>query len=124
MPPNGVSGVEVATEKAWDYCSDIELPAMIHLTKMDRERADFAKTLAEQSAWRLAEELGVTMVEVLAAGLLSGCGALTAQNPDAGLSPVNAIANDGVYVAPRIVRATVGPDGEVVDRWPIDLRGW
>ena len=31
---------------------------------------------------------------VLAAGLLSGCGALTAQNPDAGLSPVNAIAND------------------------------
>mgnify|MGYP000523642793 CR=1 FL=1 len=34
---------------------------------------------------------------VLAAGLLSGCGALTAQNPDAGLSPVNAIANDSDY---------------------------
>ena len=31
---------------------------------------------------------------VLAAGILSGCGAITAQNPDGGLSPVNAIAND------------------------------
>ncbi len=31
---------------------------------------------------------------LLAAGLLSGCGSLTAQNPDGSLSPINAIAND------------------------------
>ena len=31
---------------------------------------------------------------LLAAGLLSGCDALTAQNPDGALSPINAIAND------------------------------
>lgn len=31
---------------------------------------------------------------VLLAGLLAGCGALTAQNPDGSLSPINAIAND------------------------------
>ena len=28
-------------------------------------------------------------------------------------SAVNVIANDGVYVAPRLVSATVGPDGEL-----------
>jgi elongation factor G len=43
---NGVAGVEVATEKAWNFCEEIELPAMIHLTKMDRERADLGKVLA------------------------------------------------------------------------------
>ena len=31
---------------------------------------------------------------VLAAGLLTGCGALTAQNPDGALSPINAIAQE------------------------------
>lgn len=43
---NGVSGVEVNTEKVWAYAEEIEQPVMIHLTKMDRERADFERTLA------------------------------------------------------------------------------
>lgn len=43
---NGVSGVEVNTEKVWSYAEEIGLPVMVHLTKMDRERADFERTLA------------------------------------------------------------------------------
>jgi cell division protein FtsI (penicillin-binding protein 3) len=31
---------------------------------------------------------------------------------------INAIANDGMYVAPRLVQATVGPDGTIVDAQP------
>ena len=36
-----VAGVEVTTEKAWAYAAERELPVFVHLTKMDRERADF-----------------------------------------------------------------------------------
>jgi elongation factor G len=43
---NGVAGVEVNSEKVWELAAEMELPAMIHLTKMDRERADFDRVLA------------------------------------------------------------------------------
>jgi len=36
---NATAGVEVTTEKVWSFAAEIGLPAMIHLTKMDRERA-------------------------------------------------------------------------------------
>ena len=34
------------------------------------------------------------------------------------VSAINAIANDGTYVAPRLVAGTVGPDGEVIPAEP------
>jgi len=40
---NGVSGVEVNTEKVWKTADELALPVMVHLTKMDRERADFGR---------------------------------------------------------------------------------
>ncbi len=43
---NGVAGVEVNTEKVWKFAHEIGLPVVVHLTKMDRERADFARALA------------------------------------------------------------------------------
>ncbi|HEX2164799.1 MAG TPA: GTP-binding protein, partial [Thermoanaerobaculia bacterium] len=39
---NGVAGVEVTTEKVWETAQEMALPVVLHLTKMDRERADFA----------------------------------------------------------------------------------
>src|SRR3954451_18556894 len=42
---NAVAGVEVNTEKVWSYAEEIALPVMIHLSKMDRERADFSRAL-------------------------------------------------------------------------------
>jgi elongation factor G len=42
---NGVAGVEVNTEKVWKAAAEFELPVMVTLTKMDRERADFDRTL-------------------------------------------------------------------------------
>jgi cell division protein FtsI (penicillin-binding protein 3) len=38
------------------------------------------------------------------------------------VSAVNAIANDGTYVAPRLVMGTVGPDGEVTPAEPSETR--
>lgn len=37
----GVSGVEVQTEKVWNFANEYELPRAIFINKMDRERADF-----------------------------------------------------------------------------------
>lgn len=42
-----VSGVQVGTEKAWDYCEKIKLPRAFFINKMDRENANFDKTLEQ-----------------------------------------------------------------------------
>ncbi len=38
---DAVSGVEVQTEKAWSFAEEFNLPRLIVVSKMDRERADF-----------------------------------------------------------------------------------
>jgi len=37
---NAVSGVEVSTERLWDFAGRIEVPVAFHVNKMDRENAD------------------------------------------------------------------------------------
>jgi elongation factor G len=41
------SGVEVGTEQVWSYCEEAELPRLIFINKMDRENADFYRTLEQ-----------------------------------------------------------------------------
>jgi len=43
---SGVAGVEVNTEKVWTCAAELGLPVMVHLSKMDRERADFERAVA------------------------------------------------------------------------------
>lgn len=45
-----VSGVQVGTEMAWDYCEKIKLPRAFFINKMDRENASFDKTLDQMKA--------------------------------------------------------------------------
>ena len=42
---DGVAGVEVVTQRVWQYCNDIDLPRMIVVNRMDRERADANRVL-------------------------------------------------------------------------------
>ncbi len=42
---NGVSGVEVATERMWKYAESIGQPVLFHVNKMDRENSDFGRVL-------------------------------------------------------------------------------
>ncbi len=42
---DGVAGVEVVTQRVWNYCSDIDLPRMIVVNRMDRDRADANRVL-------------------------------------------------------------------------------
>jgi elongation factor G len=42
---DGVAGVEVVTQRVWNYCDEIGLPRMIVVNRMDRERADANRVL-------------------------------------------------------------------------------
>jgi elongation factor G len=42
---SGVTGVEVSTERVWKFAEEFELPRLIIINKMDRERASFSRTL-------------------------------------------------------------------------------
>jgi elongation factor G len=41
------SGVEVGTEQVWSYCEEAKLPRLIFVNKMDRENADFYRTVEQ-----------------------------------------------------------------------------
>ena len=43
---DGVSGVEVQTEKVWGFAADFKLPRAIIINKLDRERSDFDRALS------------------------------------------------------------------------------
>jgi elongation factor G len=42
---DGVAGVEVVTQRVWNYCDEIGLPRMIVVNRMDRDRADANRVL-------------------------------------------------------------------------------
>jgi elongation factor G len=42
---SAVSGVRVQTEKVWEYAHENNVPVCFFVNKMDRERADFARTI-------------------------------------------------------------------------------
>jgi len=50
---SAVEGVEVQTEVLWRHASDLGVPRMVFINKLDRERADFERTLDQ-----LRERLG------------------------------------------------------------------
>lgn len=50
------SGIEVGTEKAWEYAEEMGIPKMLFINQMDDPDADFAKTLDE-----LREKYGKTV---------------------------------------------------------------
>jgi elongation factor G len=43
---DGVAGIEVQTEKVWHFANDFKLPRAVVINKLDRERADFDRALA------------------------------------------------------------------------------
>ncbi len=48
---DSVSGLEVGTEIAWQYCDQFKLPRFLIINKMDRENASFQKALASVQAF-------------------------------------------------------------------------
>jgi len=49
---DAVSGVQVGTEFAWRFADELQLPRAIFINRMDRENADFERTVQQiQAAW-------------------------------------------------------------------------
>jgi elongation factor G len=46
---DGVDGVKVQTEQAWDFAEDLKMPCVIFINKLDRERADFFRAFKDAS---------------------------------------------------------------------------
>lgn len=44
---DSVDGVKVQTEQAWDFATEFNLPCAFFFNKLDRERADFSRTLQD-----------------------------------------------------------------------------
>jgi elongation factor G len=42
-----VDGVKVQTEQAWDFADQLEMPRLVFVNKMDRDRADFFETVKD-----------------------------------------------------------------------------
>jgi elongation factor G len=55
----GVSGVQVGTEKAWDYVSKKKMPRAFFINKLDRENSNFEKALGE-----LKDKFGISVVPI------------------------------------------------------------
>ena len=56
---DGVSGVEVVTDKVWNYCEEFQLPRAIVVSRMDRERADYGRVMES-----LTSAFGRTVIPV------------------------------------------------------------
>ena len=46
---NGKSGIEVGTQKAWDFCEKYNLPRMFFVTNMDDDHASFREVVVKLS---------------------------------------------------------------------------
>ena len=44
---DAVDGVKVQTEQAWEFAEDYNLPCVVFINKLDRDRADFTRTFNE-----------------------------------------------------------------------------
>ncbi len=53
------SGVEVGTEKVWEYADDYEMPRMVVINKVDRENANFSEALEQ-----LRQNFGTKVIPV------------------------------------------------------------
>lgn len=56
---SGVSGIQVGTEKAWEYVNKYKLPRAMYINKLDRENSNFDKVLSG-----LKDKFGISVVPV------------------------------------------------------------
>lgn len=56
---SGVSGIQVGTEKAWDYVNENKMPRSFYVNKLDRENSNFDKVLTS-----LKDKFGISVVPI------------------------------------------------------------
>jgi len=96
---DGVSGVEVQTEKVWGYAAEYGIPRLVVVNRMDRDRASFARSLESlQSAFGrgvvpIAVPLGEERGFVGFADLVTEKAFVYSDDQSGGFQPVDVPAN-------------------------------
>ncbi len=60
---DAVAGVEFQTEKVWEYADEFNLPRLLFISRMDRERADFEKAV-ENIRERLGKKITLCFLPI------------------------------------------------------------
>ncbi len=68
---DAVGGVEFQTEKVWEYADEFKLPRLLFISRMDKERADFAKAL-ESIRTRLGKKITICALPIGAESAFTG----------------------------------------------------
>ncbi|WP_160680744.1 elongation factor G [Clostridium sp. C8-1-8] len=55
----GAAGIQVGTEKAWEYCNKAKLPRAFYINKLDRENSNY-----DQVLMNLKDKFGITVVPI------------------------------------------------------------
>jgi elongation factor G len=74
---DAVAGVEFQTEKVWEYADEFNLPRLLFINRMDRERADFEKAV-ESIRDRLGKKVTIFSLPIGTENNFSGVVDLTA----------------------------------------------
>jgi elongation factor G len=73
---DAVGGVEFQTEKVWEYADEFNLPRLLFISRMDRERADFEKAV-ESIRERLGKKVTLCSLPIGAENAFTGVVDLT-----------------------------------------------
>ena len=106
------SGVDVGTERAWNLCESANLPRLILVNKMDRENADFDRTVADIQA-TFGRQCVPFQIPVGQADAFSGV--VNAADPNAGVP--DGLADEVEAARERLIEAAAENDDELADRY-------
>ncbi|MBE0559170.1 MAG: elongation factor G, partial [Proteobacteria bacterium] len=68
---DAVGGVEFQTEKVWEFADEFKLPRLLFISRMDKERADFAKAV-ESIRTRLGKKVTIFALPIGAESAFTG----------------------------------------------------
>ncbi len=124
---SAVSGVRVQTEKVWEYANEFAIPTFLFINKMDRERADFGRTLSDLQKSFVDKsivplQLPIGQEEAFKGIIdLIGMKAYLYKDDQSGAFQVTDIppeaADDAAKARERLIESAVEMDDEIMERY-------
>ncbi len=105
------SGIEVGTEQAWSYVTEMGLPCLIFVNKIDREHADFYKTV-EQIQARFGRKCLPLQLPIGSQDSFEGVVQLLTEGP----AP-ESLASEIRTFSDKLVEAVVETNDELINRY-------
>jgi elongation factor G len=113
------SSVEVGTEQVWSYVKESDLPALVVINKMDRENADFSKTLGDIQS-RLSSRCVAMQMPIGSEAAFSGYVDLVSMRAyiqDAEQDVPAELKDEALALRDKLVEAVVEVDDELMNKY-------